>query len=139
MLYFDNANLAGFPIDGMPDAVTGSTPQWQLVTGLQGSVTHVVQFSTDIPGFSAASLYEDSLTPGLPQCTGDGVSYGASGAEISGPGGSLPNTDPVAGSANNFTATRVLYYDAPGLAPAGAQQRRDWALNPLTTLNFAWP
>jgi hypothetical protein len=110
-----------------------------MVTGPQGSVTTSVQFSTDIPGFAATSIYEDTLTPSDMQCTGDAFAYGASGAEITGSGGSLPNTDPAMGASNLLTATRFIYYDAPGLDPAGAQRRRGWALNPITTLVFPWP
>ena len=139
MTFYDNNNLAGLLIDGMTDTFTAGALQWQLVTGAQGSVTSAAQFVTNIPGFLNTSTYEDDTTPSGTQCTGDAFAYGASGVRIEGSGASLPNTDPIVGSASNFTATRFIYYDAPGLSVADAQQRRAWALNPLGAIVNDWP
>jgi hypothetical protein len=139
MTFHDNNNLAGLLIDGMPDTFTAGSLDWQLVTGAQGSVTMTAQFVTNIPGFLNTSTYEDDATPSGTQCTGDAFAYGASGVRIEGSGASLPNTDPVVGAASNFTASRFIYYDAPGLSVAGAQQRRAWVLNPLGVVVNAWP
>jgi hypothetical protein len=139
MTFHDNNNLAGLAIDGVPDTFTPGALDWQLVTGVQGSVTMAAKFVTDIPGFVNTSTYEDDTTPSGTQCTGDAFAYGASGVRIEGTGANLPNTDPVNPSPKNFTATRFIYYDAPGLTVADAQKRRAWALNPLGVITNDWP
>ena len=138
MTYYDNNNPAGLLIDGTPDGFTSGSLGWQLVTGSQGSVTMVPQFSTDVPGFVATSTYEDNVTPAGVQCTGDAFAYGTSGVEITGSSG-LPNTDPSNGPYSTLTATRFIYYDAPGLSVADALQRQAWALNPLAAFTSPWP
>jgi hypothetical protein len=139
MTLYDNNNAGGVLIDGMPDAFAAGTLDWQLVTGSQGSVTMVPQFSTDVAGFTVTSTYEDDAGTPTPQCTGDTSAYGASGVKLEGTGGVLPNTDPAAMPFATLTATRVIYYDGPGLTVADAEQRRTWATNPLTAAGTAWP
>ena len=140
MMFYDGNNLAGLLIDGVTDTFATGTLEWQLVTGAQGSVTVVPRFVTDVPGFTATPTYEDDVTPSGTQCTGDTSAYGANGVQIAGTGGTMPNTDP-----NNpapvytFTATRSIYYDAPGLSVADAQLRRAWVLNPLLFGTDPWP
>jgi hypothetical protein len=139
MTFYDNNNPDGLSIDGVPDAFTAGTPEWQMVSGAQGSVTSVVLFTTDVPGFTATSIYEDDVTPSTSQCTGDAFAYGANGAVVEGTDGQLPNTDPQSSPFFYLTATRIIYYDAPGLSAADAEQRQAFALNPLITTNAPWP
>ena len=139
MTLYDNNNPTGLLIDGMPDTFAAGPLDWQLVTGAQGSVTMVPQFSTDVTGFTVTSTYEDDAATVTPQCTGDTSAYGASGVQLEGTGGSLPNTDPVSAPFATLEATRIIYYDSPGLTVADAQQRRTWATNPLSGAGTAWP
>jgi len=139
MTLYDNNNPTGLLIDGMPDTFAAGPLDWQLVTGAQGSVTMVPQFSTDVTGFTVTSTYEDDAATVTPQCTGDTSAYGSSGVQLEGTGGSLPNTDPVSAPFATLEATRIIYYDSPGLTVADAQQRRTWATNPLSGAGTAWP
>lgn len=139
MLLYDNNNAGGLLIDGTPDSFTSGTLDWQLVTGAQGSLTMVPQFASTIGDLSVASIYEDDTMPFEPQCTGDSVSYGASGLRIATLAGNLPNTDPRFAPADTLTAKRYIYYDAPELTVTDAEQRRSWALNPLVATGSPWP
>ena len=139
MTLYDNNNPTGLLIDGMPDTFAAGPLDWQLVTGAQGSVTMVPQFSTNVTGFTVTSTYEDDAATVTPQCTGDTSAYGSSGVQLEGTGGSLPNTDPVSSPFATLEATRIIYYDSPGLTVADAQQRRTWATNPLSGAGTAWP
>ena len=139
MKYYDNANTGGVTIDGMgPDTVTLGPLMWQLVAGDQGSVTYVAQFSTNISGFSATTIYEDNATA-TDQCSGSAAAYGASGIHIQDGTGTVPRTQSALGATNFLTATRVAYDDWPGLGVTDAQQRHDWVVTPLVTGTSPWP
>ncbi|MFQ5665379.1 MAG: hypothetical protein ACE5I7_03005 [Candidatus Binatia bacterium] len=137
MVYRNDLNQSGVTIDGVPDSVTAGLFGWELVTGQQGSLTHVgsVQTSIALPVTAVTSYYLDDTTPPVTQCTGDAFAYGSSGLWIN---TDLPNTDPRNGTADFFTAVRTIYYDAPGLSVADAEQRATWAANPLAVATRPW-
>ena len=51
---------------------------------------------------------------------------------------SIPCTDPAWGCPSRLAATRDIYYDAPGLTVADAQQRSAQAASPLQAIAQAW-
>jgi len=127
MRYYDNLNLAGFLVDGKPDAAQTGILDWQLVTGAQGSVTRAFQFDTDIRQLKQLSYYFDDASPSWNQCTGDAFAYAASGPAT----GGMPNTDPLRGPANRYVATNTSYFDGPGLTTQNAIAQVKLAQNPL--------
>ncbi|RMF73830.1 MAG: hypothetical protein D6744_15200 [Planctomycetota bacterium] len=130
MTYYDNLNLAGWAVDGAPDAAAIGSLTWELVTGAQGSLAMALSFDTDIPGFADTSYYSDDATPSVTQCTGDAFEYATSGPRVNQP---IPNTDPLLGTHNNLASTRVIYYEAPNQPPSVAEFLAQQAANPLTT------
>ncbi|MCA9718880.1 MAG: hypothetical protein H6713_05205 [Myxococcales bacterium] len=137
MTYTSELEGGGETIDGAPDTPAAGLPTWELVSGDQGSLTHVswVEASFNVAGLG--HWYLDDTTPnGVAQCTGDTWAYGQHGLLIS---GNIPNTDPLMQAAQTFAGHRVLYYDAPGLDDAGASQRHDWVHTPPTVEAVAWP
>ncbi len=124
MRYRNNHNTGGVTVDGTPDAVTAGSLSWESVDGPQGGLSSVHTYDTDIPGFATTSYYLDDSTPtgGVQtQCTGDAFAYGSSGPWVN---QAIPNTDPRLGAANRLTATRHLFFTAPGASdgPRRAQQ-----------------
>ena len=51
---------------------------------------------------------------------------------------SIQNTDPNYSPVYVFESTATLYYDAPGLTVSDAEQRNDFAENPLVPMFGAW-
>ncbi len=129
MTYYDNLNQGGVVIDGVPDTIATGVLHWQLMTGAQGSLTHVFTTKTDISQVNETSHYFDDLTPSFSQCTGDGRALGVSGTQIE----NLPNTDPLLGAASQFEQTRTIYVESPGVDIQHAAALRDQVLNPLQT------
>jgi hypothetical protein len=128
MTYYDNRNQGGVAIDGVPDSIATGVLDWQLVTGPQGSLTHVFTKVTDIPTLNEFSHYFDELAPTFSQCTGDGAALGVSGTMVAG----LPNTDPLSGPVV-FTLVqhRTVYVESPGVTVPDALARRQQVLSPL--------
>jgi len=137
MTYHNDLNTAGVAIDGAPDAVTAGPPQWEMVRGPQGGLVTAHRFTTDIPAFTATNYYLDTTTPPVTQCTGDAVTYGASGTYVTGPS-PLPNMDPILGAANTLTHRRILYYEPPAVTVADAQNRNIQASAPLSKSAAVW-
>ncbi|HEV7734470.1 MAG TPA: hypothetical protein VGR62_20015 [Candidatus Binatia bacterium] len=136
MLYRNNNNTTGVLIDGNPDTVTAGLTLWELVTGVQGSLTRTSNLITDIGGLAPTSYYLDDSTPPIALCTGDAFAYGISGAWIN---QALPNTDPRTAPFNSLRSEQLLYFDSPGLTVADAQTRTVWALTPLAISAAVWP
>ncbi len=132
MTYRNSLNPAGVPIDGIPDTVAAGVPQWEMVSGPQGTMVITPLLETDIPGLAPTSYYSDDSTPPTTQCTGDAYEYGASGLWIQ---QGIPNTDPAlegqSGMLYYLQGTRRIAYETPGQNAAFAQARADEALNPL--------
>jgi len=127
MTYRNSLNTAGVPIDGTPDSVTAGIPDWELVTGAHGSLIMVGRIDTDA-AITLTSYYEDDDTSPTTQCTGDADAFGSSGLWIT---GGIPNTDPTNPPANYLRGQRTIYYEPPGATIADAEQRADFADNPL--------
>jgi len=136
MTYRNNNNLVGVTINGVPDNLKAGSVEWELVTGPQGSLVMVGILETDIVGLAPTSYYLDDTTPPVIQCTGDAFAYGASGTWIA---QGIPNTDPRNPPAQFLTATRVIYYGAPGMTVADAEQRKQWVASPLSITASVWP
>lgn len=134
MTYYNDLNPEGLTIDGVPDTANeAGVPQWEMVTGAQGSLVMTgildASFDTDIARF----FWADDATPSFPQCdtstalaAPDDKAFGMSGVWLD---GALPDTDPKNGSSAHTLTRRILYYQAPNLAldaalglVAGAQQ-----------------
>lgn len=127
MVYHDNLNQAGVSIDGMPDTMATGVLEWQLVTGPQGSLTHVFHTVTDLAVLAETSHYFDEQTPTHTQCTGDGAAYGVSGTQVN----NIPNTDPRLGPAFRLEQYRTIYVEPPGRTVQDALARRQQVLVPL--------
>jgi hypothetical protein len=132
---YANINNPGGVTVRQPQAVAGN-PQWELVTGTQGSVAITSVVETNIAGITPTTYYlDDATSPPDIQCTGDAYAYGSSGVYIN---QSLPDTDPFNGSTKYLRGRQVLYYDAPGLTATDAAQRRAWVTSPLTYSSAPW-
>jgi hypothetical protein len=128
MVYFNDLNLSGVDVDGVPDVVTPGALTWEMVTGLQGTLIMPGTVVTDIPGFAYTSYYSDDRRTPVTQCTGDAFEYATSGLWVDQP---IPNTDPNLGAAYIMTARRTVYYDAPDQTTDLAALRAQQALHPL--------
>jgi hypothetical protein len=135
MTYRNSLNTAGVPINGVPDSVTAGLPDWEMVTGAEGSLIMVGRIDTDIAPITITSYYEDDMTSPTTQCTGDADAYGSSGLWVT---SGIPNTDPTNPPFNDLTGRRTIYYEAPGATVADAQERSDFAGNPLATTIADW-
>ncbi len=109
MIYFNDLNMEGVWVDGIPDEMILGQINWEMITGHQGTVTVCHAFDTDIPGFKTVSFYGDDATPGLIQCTGDQYQYGTSGLSLD----PMIFTDPVLYPTfyNSVVFSRTDYYD----------------------------
>jgi hypothetical protein len=136
MTYANSLNPTGVPIDGAPDVVTAGVPVWEMVTGLQGTLTIAGFVNTDIVPFTPTSYYNDDSSPTPTQCTGDAFEYGQSGLWVD---SAIPNTEPNSPPFNILEATRVIYYDSPNRNASDAAQRADQALTPLSVTVQPFP
>jgi hypothetical protein len=123
MRYANNNNRGGVPVDGAPDTLAAGQPNWELLTGAQGSVIQTHRLETNIASLQGAGVvstyYLDDSTPtGEPQCTGDAVSYGASGPWVN---RAIADTDPRTGTSNVLRSLRSLTYLPPGATVADAE------------------
>jgi len=134
MSYRNSLNPADVDIDGVSDSVTAGVPDWELVTGVQGSLIMVGRIDADA-AISLTSFYEDDSTSPTTQCTGDADAYGSSGLWVN---GAIPNTDPTTPPFNVLTGRRTIYYEAPGGSNSEAALRAEFVSNPLTTTVTAW-
>ena len=138
MTYYNDLNTSGVTIDGVTDSPVAGPIQWQMVTGAQGTVVQAASIATNIANFSYTSYYYDQA-PAVttPQCTGDGSSYGSSGAWVNMPSG-IPCTDPGLNCTNFMNTTNVLYYEAPGASVASAQALNNGAKTPMAYALQLW-
>ncbi|MCP4640180.1 MAG: hypothetical protein GY851_07100 [bacterium] len=135
MTYFNNNNLTGVTIDGVPDTVTQGVLTWELVRGAQGSLAMTADWTTDIAGLTTTSYYYDDAAPSVTQCTGDAFSYGSSGMWVN---TEIDNTDPASTPYYIFEGLRTTYYEAPGLSTSEAALRRSFIDNPLELTMVLW-
>ena len=139
MTYYNDLNLAGVTIDGVPDSPAAGPVRWHMVTGAQGTVFMSGDIATNIPGFSYTSYYLDRATPSgadETQCTGDTSAYGSSGTYVN---QAVPCTDPgIAGCTSYLNTTLTLYYEPPSQPVAVAQTLAARANAPLSWLVQSW-
>lgn len=130
MTYFNDLNLAGVPVDGVPDTLTAGSILWEMVTGAQGSVLISHRLETDISPFGYTLFYSDDSSPSTTQCTGDAFEYASSGPWIL---QDIPNTDPRGAPCYVLAHTRTVGCAAPGQTVAEAALHHDQADTPLAT------
>ena len=144
MMYYNDLNLDGLLIDGVPDAANeDGIPQWELVTGDQGSLVMTGLLNVSFDTSFAHFFWTDDTNPSFPQCNTstvldapDGQAFGMSGVWLD---GALPDTDPKNGSVEHTLTRRILYFQEPNLSldsalnlVAGAQQPVDVLARPMT-------
>lgn len=83
MVYYDPNNAAGVTINGSPDTLT-TTPaaEWQQVSGSDGTMITMVDLPDALGGMS--TYYKDNSTND-PNDTGDHLSYGDNGFQVTNP------------------------------------------------------
>jgi len=135
MAYYNDLNLSGVTVDGVPDSVAVGAIGWEMVTGIQGSLIMAGIVSTNIAGFAYTSYYLDDVTPGVTQCTGDQFAYGSSGTWVA---QTIPCTDPALGCGDYLNVSRVMYFGAPGATVASAESLSDQARAPLVVHVRPW-
>ena len=143
MTYYNDLNPEGLAIDGVADVANEEgVPQWELVTGDQGSLVMTGTFNTSFDTSFAHFFWADEATPSFPQCdtstildAPDEQAFGMSGVWLD---GALPDTDPKNGSVEHTLTRRILYYQEPNLAlesaltlVAGAQQPVEVVVRPV--------
>lgn len=83
MVYYDPNNFAGVTIDGTPDTLTTSpAAEWQQVSGADGTMITMVNLPDSLSGMS--TYYKDNSTND-PADTGDHLSYGDNGFQVTNP------------------------------------------------------
>ena len=142
MTYRNSTATGGVAVDGNPDAIGTTVPQWHLTTGPQGSIMEADALDTTIiPAGGtiddvADGFYIDDDDTTVDQCWGDPDFLGTHGTSFV---TAIPNTDPAAGTAATFRAYGSTRFAAPG---ATAEQAATWATawrTPLQTSVAAWP
>ncbi|MBN1345805.1 MAG: hypothetical protein JXQ73_24150 [Phycisphaerae bacterium] len=129
MTYYNDLNLGGVTVDGVPDSVATGQITWEMVTGVQGSVLISHEFATDMSPDTYWSHYSDDSTPSATQCTGDAYEYGLSGAWVN---HGIPNTDPRTTPYYSLMHLRVMRYDAPGRTTADGTLHHEQVSHPMT-------
>jgi hypothetical protein len=133
MTYYNEHNLGGIPIDGVPDTYDRTFARWELVTGAsQGSVLSVHRkLLVDLgplstTAYAPQTMFLDQGSDATCVCSGDDTAYiGAHGPQILTPGTSLPNTDPIRGDAGEVLMWRSLYPAEANLTPDAAAAHAD--------------
>ena len=120
MTYTNDLNPDGLLLDGTPEAANeAGIPQWELLTGPQGTLVSTGTLDASFEVDSARFFWADDASPDFPQCdtsttlaVPDGQAYGMSGVWLD---GALPDTDPKNGSTAH-TLTRRIAFQPPGLS-----------------------
>lgn len=134
MTYRSSVVPGGVPIDRAADpSVSTALPDWEIVTGPQGSVLTKIEYSTDIPtpgGFQNAVdwLWRDQANSSDQQCWGDAHYTGSHGPWVV---QTVPNTDPRTAPFNTLRLTRHVRFGAPGATNADATAWSDQITSPL--------
>lgn len=135
MSYYNDLNLSGVLVDGVPDSITTGPIAWEMVTGVQGSLLISLGFETDITPDTYWSHYSDDITPSATQCTGDDYEYALSGVWVN---HAIPNTDPRSPPYYYLTGRRSVLYEAPGQTVTDAVLHHDQTSTPLTVMVQAY-
>jgi hypothetical protein len=118
MTYRSSELPGGAIVDGSPDAVSATLPEWEMVAGPQGAIYMTGDIETSIPiggdlNTVADQFFMDQLNSPINPCWGDDNHFlGAAGMNVVVPGG-IPNTDPELGSFHTFQGQRTIHYTAP--------------------------
>jgi hypothetical protein len=129
MTYRNSLNPQGVTVDGMPDTIATGLPDWEQVSGTQGTLTSVYRIDRLPAGVTVTGYYADQLAPDprvLSLCTGDADALALSGVCFNSP---IPNTS--GSGAPPFETTRVIYADPPGGGAPLAQARSAGARDPI--------
>ena len=126
MTYYNDLNLQGLRIDGVPDeANEEGVPTWEFLTGAQGSLLMLLETERSFEVDEMRFFWADDIAPSFHQCNTstelsvpDESAFGTSGLWIR---GSLPETDPKRGGTDYMTSQRTLYFREPGLSLGDAQ------------------
>ena len=116
MTYFDANNPAGVTINGVADSLDADpAAEWQEATGTGGTIITVLDIPDSLPGTS--TYYKDDSTPDTSD-TGDQMSYGDAGFQVSNPPQNvqfelLTHTYFLNGQQSNVGATYQNYYTNP--------------------------
>ena len=114
--YFDANNPAGVTIDGVADSFDPDpAAEWQEATGTGGTIITVLDIPDSLPGTS--TYYKDDSTPDTGD-TGDQMSYGDAGFQVSNPPQNatfelLTHTYFLNGQQSNIGAVYQNYYSNP--------------------------
>jgi len=135
---FSASNVAGVPVDGVPDTVPTASAAWRMVTGEQGTLVHTAISQTNIADLATNTrqYYEDDSTPPVAPCTGDATLYGANGSEIA---MDIPCTDPTQNCTNFLVTTERVTYLPPAGTASQASKIAQQTATPLavSTSTFA--
>ena len=144
MTYYNDLNPDGLVIDGVPDSANeDGIPQWELVTGDQGSLVMTGVLNVSFDTSFAHFFWADDATPPFPSAARapnsmcpmnkHGVWWGLARR-------GLAHTDPKNGSVEHTLTRRILYYREPNLPlesalglVAGAQQPVEVVARPMAT------
>lgn len=135
MTYASSVVPGGVPVDRVADAVGTAIPEWEYVTGAQGSVLQAVRHVTDIPtpgGFENQVdwFYRDDDDAPDQQCWGDAHHTGSHGSWVV---DGIPDTDPRSAVFNSLSVERTAYFGPPG---ATAELADAWATEIDTPLDL---
>ncbi|RYZ99231.1 MAG: T9SS type A sorting domain-containing protein [Sphingobacteriaceae bacterium] len=133
MIYNNNNNMpatqyiinghvyTGILVDGKPDNITQGEIDWELVNSASGSILRYNRiYNPDRLNLFGTTYYYDNLTPEAsePQCTGDNISWGASGSivrnrDAAGKFIPMPNTDTRYSGAVTLATSQFIAYLQP--------------------------
>ena len=110
MTYRNSTATGGVAVDGNPDAIGTTVPQWHLTTGPQGSIMEADALDTTIIPAGGAiddvadGFYIDDDDTTVDQCWGDPDFLGTHGTSFV---TAIPNTDPAAGHGGDLPGLRL--------------------------------
>ncbi len=136
MTYINDLNPDGLTIDGVPDdANEQGVPQWEMVTGDQGTLVMAGSVDTSVDTETARFYWADDVEPDFLQCdtsqtleAPDASAYGTSGIWFE---GALPSTDPRS-TMDHLMFSKVVYVEAPNLPIEDAMRLVEHARDPIT-------
>ncbi len=108
-------------IDGNPDPLPTTAPEWQYVSGPQGTLTWRSDVTTTATGLSTSFEWRD-VGPDPAECWGDGAFYGVGSTLLS---GGIPNTDPRTVPFEDFTSRTIMRFWSQSADPPSVAS--DWA------------
>lgn len=141
MIYRNNLNTGGFPIDGVQDVIAAGDILWEQVSGAPGTISILHRRSTTLVNPTEASFtnyYDDNSSTPANNCTGDGQAWGTSGGGVVFTNGAVC-TDPMGSNCagtpwlRTLQTSKIIYSDAPNGAATTAADYNNKFDNPLIT------